>query len=81
LKPVKEGGVGLPDGLSRNPLICDPGHRAPRQGGLFGAESDFCVTVRRLQICVTKPRTNDVHIDTGFQEMDGRVVPPMSLGT
>lgn len=76
LEPVQQGGVSLPERFSRNPLVCDFGHRALLQCRLLGADRDLGVPICRLQAGVAKPGTNDIHLDARFQEVHGCTVPP-----
>ena len=61
LQPFQQGGVGLPGGLPRNPLVYASRKNAFFQCGLFGADRDFRISIRRLQVCMAEPSTNDVY--------------------
>ena len=45
LEPVQQGGIGLPKGFPRNPLVCGTRHYALLQSGLLGTESDLGVAI------------------------------------
>ncbi len=40
------------------------------------ADGDFRIAIRCLQARMTKPRTNNVHLDSGFQKMNGGAMTP-----
>ena len=44
-------------------------------GRLFHAHRDFRVPIRGLQADVSEPAADHIHLDTDFEEMDGRRVP------
>ena len=76
LQPFQQGDVGLPGGLPRNPLVYASRKNAFFQCGLFGADGDFRISIRRLQVCMAEPSTNDVYLGSGFQEMHCGAMPP-----
>ena len=60
----------MPGGLPRRILSSTlPGENAFFQCGLFGADGDFRLSIRRLQVCMAEPSTNDVYFGSGLQEM------------
>src|SRR5437016_13693288 len=76
LEPVQQGSVGLPEGFSRNPLICGSGQRALFQGGLLGAKGNLSIPIRCLQARVAQPGADDIYFNAGLQKVDRSAVAP-----
>ena len=72
-QPRGQGGVVSPPGV---PSIATHGRRLTQlHRGLFHAHRDFRVSIRGLQADVSEPAADHIHLDAGFEEMDGRCVP------
>jgi len=80
LEPVQQGGISLPGWFRWNPLFWGRRDDALFQSSPLGAKSDFGVPVGCFQAGVAQPRTDNIHFDTGFQEMDGSAVAPHVRG-